>query len=78
MKSGIGEKTSFCSGSITPDQSINLHCQRSNSRTLALAVTDCIEIMEKHQIPIRLFRIISIPSKVSYFRLPDHVSLMEC
>ena len=27
---------------------------------------------------IRLFRIISILSKVSYFRLPDHLMLMEC
>ena len=27
---------------------------------------------------IFLFRIISIPSKVCYFRLPDHVILMEC
>jgi len=27
---------------------------------------------------IRLFRIISIPSNVSYFRLSDHVILMEC
>ena len=27
---------------------------------------------------IRLFRIISIPLKVSYFHLPDHVILMEC
>ena len=27
---------------------------------------------------IQLFRIISIPSKFCYFRLPDHVILMEC
>ena len=27
---------------------------------------------------IRLFRIISIPSKFCYFRLPDHVISMEC
>jgi len=27
---------------------------------------------------IRLFRIISIPSKFCYFRPPDHVILMEC
>ena len=27
---------------------------------------------------IFLFRIISIPSKVCYFRLPDHMILMEC
>jgi hypothetical protein len=27
---------------------------------------------------IRLFRIISIPSKFCYFRLPDHVMSMEC
>ena len=27
---------------------------------------------------IWLFRIISIPSKVSYFRLTDHVIFMEC
>ena len=27
---------------------------------------------------IRLFRIISIPSKFFYFRPPDHVILMEC
>jgi hypothetical protein len=67
----------ICSRPLSRQQTIN-QCQRSNSQTLALAVTDCIEIMEKHQIPIRLFRIISIRSKVSYFRLPDHVSLMEC
>jgi hypothetical protein len=28
--------------------------------------------------PIRLFRIISIPSKCCYFRPPDHVISMEC
>ena len=28
--------------------------------------------------PIRLFRIISIPSKFCYFRPPDHVISMEC
>ena len=28
--------------------------------------------------PIRLFRIISIPTKFCYFRLPDHVVSMEC
>jgi hypothetical protein len=27
---------------------------------------------------IRLFRIISIPSKTFYFRLPNHVILIEC
>ena len=30
------------------------------------------------QTRIRLFRIISIPSKFCYFRPPDHVILMEC
>jgi hypothetical protein len=30
------------------------------------------------QLSIRLFRIISIPSKFCYFRLPDHVISMEC
>ena len=31
-----------------------------------------------NQILIRLFRIISIPSKFCYFRQPDHVISMEC
>jgi hypothetical protein len=34
-------------------------------------------VIEKQQIPIWLFRIISIPSKFCYFRLPDHVISME-
>ena len=37
-----------------------------------------LSLVEKQQIPIRLFRIISIPSKFCYFRPPDHVISMEC
>jgi hypothetical protein len=36
-------------------------------------------LLESHHMNrIRSFQIISIPSKTVYFRLPNHVILMEC
>jgi hypothetical protein len=45
---------------------------------LSAIVHDVLIVSDKEK-PIRLFRIISIPSTVFfYFGLPDHVILMEC
>ena len=48
------------------------------SYIILLIVSHNMKLFGTHPPAIRFFRIISIPSKILYFRPPDHVISMEC